>query len=52
MADWLMKDYNLTASEAAQVLGVASQYKIAEVADRNAGVVLKLRKSLLAQLAH
>jgi len=52
MADWLMKDYKLSASEAAQVLGVASQYRIAEVADRNAGVVLKLRKSLLSQLVH
>jgi len=50
MADWLMKDYKLTASEAAQVLGVASQYKIAEVADRNAAVVLKIRKSLLSQV--
>lgn len=51
MADWLMKDYKLSASETAQVLGVASQYKIAEVADRNAAVVLKIRKSLLSQVA-
>jgi acetamidase/formamidase len=50
MADWLMKDYNLTPSEAAQVLGVASEYKISEVADRNAGVVLKIKKSLLSDL--
>jgi amidase len=50
MADWLMKDYKLTASEAAQLLGVGSQYKIAEVADRNAAVVLKISKSLLSQL--
>src|SRR3954454_6677407 len=50
MADWLMSDYKLSASEVAQVLGVAAQYKIAEVADRNAGVVLKLRKSLIAQI--
>jgi amidase len=50
MADWLMNDYKLTPSETAQVMGVASQYKISEVADRNSGVVLKLRKSLLLQL--
>ena len=50
MADWLMKDYKLTASEAAQLLGVASQYKVAEVADRNAAVVLKIRKSVLSQI--
>jgi acetamidase/formamidase len=50
MADWLMTDYKLTASETAQVMGVASQYKISEVADRNSGVVLKLRKSLLSPL--
>ncbi len=51
MADWLMKDYKLSSSEAAQVLGVASEYRIAEVADRNAAVVLKLKKSLLSELA-
>lgn len=50
MADWLMSDYKLTTSEVAQVLGVAAQYRIAEVADRNAGVVLKLKKSVVAQL--
>jgi acetamidase/formamidase len=50
MADWLMSDYKLTASEVGQVLGVASQYKIAEVADRNVGVILKIRKSTLAKL--
>jgi acetamidase/formamidase len=50
MAEWLMSDYKLSTSEVAQVLGVAAQYKIAEVADRNAGVVLKMKKSLVAQL--
>ncbi|WP_263365682.1 acetamidase/formamidase family protein [Edaphobacter bradus] len=50
MADWLAKDYSLTPSEIGQVLGVAAEYRIAEVADRNAGVVLKVRKDLLAKL--
>lgn len=50
MADWLMTDYKLTPSETAQVMGVASEYKISEVAERKSGVVLKIRKSLLLQL--
>lgn len=47
MAQWLMDDYKLTASEVAQVLGTAAEYKIGEVADRNAGVVLKINKGRL-----
>ena len=50
MADWLTKDYGLTPSEIGQVLGVGAEYRIAEVADRNAGVVLEIRKSLLSKL--
>lgn len=50
MADWLAKDYGLTPSEIGQVLGVATEYRIAEIADRNAEVVLKIRKNLLAKL--
>jgi amidase len=50
MADWLIADYKLTPSEVAQVLGVLSQYKVAEVADRNSGVALKISKSRLASL--
>ena len=44
------KDYKLTPSETAQVLGTAAEYKISEVADRNAGVVLKINKNRLAGL--
>jgi amidase len=47
MAQWLMDDYKLTASEVAQVLGSAAEYKVSEVADRNAGVVLKINKDRL-----
>ena len=50
MAQWLADDYKLTPSEIAQVLGTAAEYRIGEVADRNAGVVLKLNKERLAAL--
>ena len=50
MADWLNQDYKLTPSEVAQVLGSSAEYKISEVADRNAGVVLKLNKDRLKGL--
>jgi acetamidase/formamidase len=51
MAAWLTDDYKLTPSEIAQVLGTAAQYKIAEVADRNVNVVLKIDKERLKTLA-
>ncbi len=50
MADWLMNDYKLTPSEVAQVLGSAAEYKVSEVADRNAGMVLKISKDRLQSL--
>ncbi len=51
MAAWLAEDYKLTPSEIAQVIGVAAEYRVSEAADRNAGVVLKLRKKYLQPLA-
>jgi hypothetical protein len=33
------------------VLGTASEYKVSEVADRNAGMVLKINKERLKPLA-
>jgi amidase len=51
MAQWLTDDYKLTPSEIAQVLGTAAQYKVSEVADRNAGIVLKIDKDRLQSLA-
>ena len=51
MASWLADDYKLTPSEVAQVLGTSSRYTISELADRNAGVVLKLDKARLQTLA-
>ena len=50
MASWLAEDYKLTPSEVAQVLGTAAEYHVSEVADRNAGVVLKISKARLATL--
>jgi acetamidase/formamidase len=51
MSQWLEQDYNLTPSEIAQVLGTSVQFKISEVADRNAGVAAKLSKARLGSLA-
>lgn len=50
MAAWLAQDYQLTPSEIAELLGVGAEYEVSEVADRNVGVVLKLKKSYLRQL--
>jgi amidase len=50
MATWLEQDYKLTPSEIAQVLGTAAEYHVSEVADRNAGIVLKIGKARLATL--
>ncbi|HEV3039565.1 MAG TPA: acetamidase/formamidase family protein [Candidatus Angelobacter sp.] len=50
MANWLMDTYKLTASEVAQVIGTAAEYKVSEVADRNAGIVLKINKERLQSL--
>jgi acetamidase/formamidase len=47
---WLSLDYQLTPSEIAEVIGTAAEYRISEVADRNAGVVVKINKDRLATL--
>jgi hypothetical protein len=47
----LTDEYKLTPSEVAQVLGTSAEYKVGEVADRNAGVVLKISKERLKPLA-
>jgi amidase len=51
MAQWLADQYKLAPSEVAQVLGTSSEYKVSEVADRNAGIVLKINKEHLRPLA-
>jgi acetamidase/formamidase len=50
MAQWLTDEYKLTSSEVAQVLGTSAEYKVSEVADRNAGMVLKISKERLKSL--
>jgi acetamidase/formamidase len=50
MAQWLADDYKLAPSEIAQVLGTAAEYKVSEVADRNAGIVVKIAKERLLPL--
>jgi amidase len=51
MAQWLGEEYKMTPSEIAEVLGTAAEYKVSEVADRNAGMVLKINKERLQTLA-
>ncbi|HET9626635.1 MAG TPA: acetamidase/formamidase family protein [Kofleriaceae bacterium] len=51
MAAWLGERYQLTPSEIAQVLGTAAEYRVSEVPDRNAGIVLRLAKDRLRGLA-
>ncbi len=51
MAQWLTDEYKLTPSELAQVMGTAAEYKVSEVADRNAGIVVKINKERLKSLA-
>ena len=51
MAQWLTEEYKLTLSKVGQVLGTSAEYKVSEVADRNAGMVLKINKERLKLLA-
>jgi acetamidase/formamidase len=50
MAGWIAEDYKLTPSEIAELFGTAAEYRVSEVADRNAGVVLKISKERLLAL--
>lgn len=50
MASWLQETYKLTPSEIAQVMGTSAEYKVSEVADRNAGIVVKIGKERLQAL--
>ncbi len=47
LASWLESDYGLTGPEAAILLGATVEYRVSEVADRNAGVVAKIAKKYL-----
>jgi len=50
MAAWLSEQYQLTPHELGMLLGTAAEYRISEIADRNAGVVLKISKKRLESL--
>jgi acetamidase/formamidase len=50
LANWLQRDYKLSANESNIILGAAMQYEIAEVVDPQMHIVAKIRKSLLAGL--
>ena len=50
LTQWLERDYGLTPSEAAIVLGASIQYDIAEVVDPQFHIVAKVRKATLASL--
>jgi amidase len=50
MARWLANDYKLTPPEVAEFLGSAAHYHVSEVADRNAGMVLRIEKARLQTL--
>jgi acetamidase/formamidase len=47
LAAWLEKDYGLTFQETAILMGPTVEYEISEVADRNAGIVAKIKKKYL-----
>ncbi|QNR96978.1 acetamidase/formamidase family protein [Stenotrophomonas sp. 169] len=50
MLQWLRQSYGLTLSEATQVLGVAVQYNVANLAGRSVGVAAKIDKTVLRTL--
>ena len=47
LLSWLEEDYGLTGPETAMLVGVAVEYEVSEVADRNAGIVAKIPKKYL-----
>jgi hypothetical protein len=46
-----MEFKELNAAEVAQVLGTSAEYRVSEVADRKAGIVLRINKDRLKTLA-
>jgi len=50
LVQWLQRDYGLTPSETAIVLGTSIRYEIAEVVDPQVHVVAKVSKAVLATL--
>ena len=50
LLDWLLKDYQLSLTEATQVMSTSIEYTIAEIADPEIVVVAKIKKALLKGL--
>jgi amidase len=50
MARWLEKDYKLTSTESAMVLGFAIRYDVADLVGTQVSIVAKIPKSAAAQL--
>jgi acetamidase/formamidase len=50
LINWMQADYGLTLSQCAQILGVAVQYSVPNLAGRSVGVAAKLDKSVLEPL--
>jgi len=51
LAQWLNRDYGLSAGEAALVLGATAQIEVAEVVDPQVNIVAKVPKAALAGLS-
>lgn len=51
MLQWLRGSYGLNMAEATQVLGVAVQYQVVNLAGRSVGVAAKIDKSVLKNLS-
>lgn len=47
MVQWLRQDYGLSLSQAAQVLGAAVHYRVANLAGRSVGVAARIDKAIL-----
>ena len=52
LIQWLQKDYDMTLSQSAQVLGSAVRYGVPNLAGRSVGVSAKLDKALLPAPHH
>ncbi len=47
LTQWLIQDYGVTLSEAAQILGTALHYSVPNLAGRSVGVAARIDKRLL-----
>jgi acetamidase/formamidase len=50
LLSWLQTEYKLSLEEATQVMSTSVEYTIAEVADKDVGVVAKIKKEILDRI--